>query len=104
MKQGSRGKIAWTYVKIDERWQVRSCVTKAFINCAYYDNEQITEEPTEVFSVIMHYKINILACAHPDFDWIGGIEAELHEKQPDVCVVRRGFMRRTRRLLCEPQK
>ncbi len=78
-------------------------VTKAYINGAYYDNEQITKEPTEVFSVTMHYKINILAC---DFDWIVGIEleAELHEKQPDVRMVRRGFMKRTRKLLCEPQK
>ncbi|KAF4103731.1 hypothetical protein G5714_014718 [Onychostoma macrolepis] len=24
LKQGSRGKVAWIYVKIDERWQVRS--------------------------------------------------------------------------------
>ncbi len=168
IKQGSRGKIAWIYVKIDNCWQVRSwsnlaielaqggewvetpnydkdyrgtqprsnvtkerrastrkmktvqltvappndlnkhkvwcSATNAFVNGAYYDNEQITEEPTEVFSVIMHYKINILACAHPDFDWIGGIEAELHEKQPDVRVVRRGFMRKTCRLQCEPQK
>ncbi len=164
IKQGSRGKIAWIYVKIDDCWQVRSwsnlaielaqggewvetpkydkdyrgtqprsnvtkerrastrkmktvqltvappndlnkhkvwcSATNAFVNGAYYNNEQITEEPTEVFSVIMHYKINILACAHPDFDWIGGIEAELHEKQPDVRVVRRGFMRKTRRLQC----
>ncbi len=87
-----------------DKHKVWCSATKAFINCAYYDNEQITEEPTEVFSVIMHYKINILPCAHPDYDWIGGIEAELHEKQPDMRVVRRGFMRRTRRLLCEPQK
>ncbi|KAF4115033.1 hypothetical protein G5714_002522 [Onychostoma macrolepis] len=45
-----------------------------------YNNEQITEEPSEMFTVVMHFKLNILACSHPDYDWIGGIETVLHGK------------------------
>ncbi|KAF4096299.1 hypothetical protein G5714_022268 [Onychostoma macrolepis] len=65
-----------------------------YITGVPYDNEQITEEPTEVFTVVMHFKINILACSHPDYDWISGIEVELHKKQPEVKVVRRGLLRK----------
>ncbi|XP_058619999.1 uncharacterized protein LOC131532399 [Onychostoma macrolepis] len=167
LKQGSRGKVAWVYVKIDERWQVRSWANLAielaqgggWLDTSFYDkdyrgsqprsnitkekrpssrkekfvqltvslandldkhkvlcpedgtyvtgipynNEQITEEPSEMFTVVMHFKLNILACSHPDYDWIGGIETELHEKQPKVKVVRRGVLRKVRRLMVEPQ-
>ncbi len=149
IKQGSRGKIAWIYVKIDDCWQVRSwsnlaielaqggewvetpkydkdyrgtqprsnvtkerrastrkmktvqltvappndlnkhkvwcSATNAFVNGAYYDNEQITEELTEVFNVIMHYKINILACAHPTSIGSGGLKQNCMRNNP-MCM------------------
>lgn len=78
-------------------------VTEAYINSHFYDNKQITKKTTKDFSIVMHFNINILAYAHPDYDWIGGIEAELHEKKPEVRM-RRGIMRKTCRLLLEPQK
>ncbi len=41
--------------------------------------------------MIMHFRINVLACAHPDYDWIVGIEVGLHEKQPEVKSDTKGF-------------
>lgn len=58
-----------------------------------YNYEQIIEEPKETFIVIMHFKINLLSCAHPDYDWIGGNEVELHEKQPEAKVIKKGVLR-----------
>ncbi len=40
---------------------------------------QITKTEGNVHC-IMHFRINVVACAHPDYDWIGGIELGLHEK------------------------
>lgn len=166
-KQGSRGKIAWIYVKIGDQWQVRSWghlavelvqgsgwlnsppyekdfratqprsnVTKEkrkstrkekFVQLtvslvkdldkhkiwcpedetykfvSYYDNEQITEVPSETFTVVMHFKLNVLSCSHPDYDWIGGLEVELHDKHPEIKVIKKGIFRRTRRLITGPQ-
>ncbi len=168
LRQGSRGKIAWVYVKRGDAWQVRSWVSLAmelaqgsdwvdsapykkdyrgahlrsnltkekrpstrkekfvqldvapasdldkhkawcpveerYVTGILYANEQITEEPKETYIVIMHFRINVLACAHPDYDWIGGIEVGLHEKQPEVKVIRKGFMRRSRWLVVEPRE
>ncbi len=79
-------------------------VEERYVTGILYANEQITEEPKETYVVIMHFRINVLACAHPDYDWIGGIEVGLHEKQPEVKVIRKGFMRRSRWLVVEPRK
>lgn len=52
----------------------------------------------------MHLKINVLTCAHPDFDSIGVIEAELHQQLPKMKMVKRGSLfRRVKRLVEEPK-
>lgn len=45
-----------------------------------YSDGQVTEEPQEKFKIVMHLKMNVLVCAHPDYDWIGGLEVELYIK------------------------
>lgn len=48
----------------------------------------------ETFMIVMHFRTNVLLCAHPDFDWLGGIEVEVHHDQPDVKVIKKGILRR----------
>ncbi|XDV48120.1 hypothetical protein PO909_017594 [Leuciscus waleckii] len=80
-------------------WQAEE---KNFCVGSYYGDDQLTEVPEKQFKIVMHLKINVLTCAHPDFNWIGGIEAELHEKQPEVKVIKKGLFRRAKRLV-EPK-
>lgn len=69
-----------------------------------YSDGQVTEEPQEKFKIIMHLKMNVLVCAHPDFDWIGGIEVELHKIVPDIVMMKQGsIFKRSRRLVEEPK-
>lgn len=75
---------------------------KNFCVGSYYGDDQLTEVPEKQFKIVMHLKINVLTCAHPDFNWIGGIEAELHEKQPEVKMIKKGLFRRAKRLV-EPK-
>lgn len=42
--------------------------------------------------------MNILMCAHPDFDWTGGIEVEIHQKRPETEVVKKSLLRRSKGL------
>lgn len=48
-------------------------------------------------------KMNVLMCGHSDYNWIGGIKAELHEKQPELKMVRRGLFKQSKRLVAGPK-
>lgn len=167
LELGSRGRLAWVYVKRSQQWQVRSWgslaielaqeggwlnaptydkdyrgnqprsnVTKekresvrkekfvdlvvsqampinehkvwwpdedAYVTGMTYHDEQITKEPETQFKIVMHLKVNVLSCAHPDFNWIGGIEVEIHDKKPEMTVIKKGILKRSRRLVAGPR-
>ncbi|ROL55121.1 hypothetical protein DPX16_15216 [Anabarilius grahami] len=168
MRMGSRGKLAWTYVRRGLQWQIRSWGSLAieiaqeggWVNSPDYNKDfrgsqirsnvtkekrtakrkekfeelevapvkdieehkvwgigdnvytvgipysdgQVIEEPQEKVRIVMHLKMNVLVCAHPDYDWIGGLEVELHKITPDIVMMKQGsIFKRSRRLVEEPK-
>lgn len=85
-----------------ERHKVWCPSDEMYVTGIPYDNGQVVEEPEETFVVMMHFRVNVLLCAHPDFDWLGGIEVEIHQDQPKVKVVRKGILRRSKHLVMRP--